>query len=195
MTHRRHFLISTSLGLAALGSLSTLVACSKKDEAAAAPIDAAQSYDVLAKEGRGFTVGAMMSTTTVYVLFDPQCPHCGHLWQQSLPLHKRVKFVWMPVAFISPKSAPQGAALIAAANPTEAMNDHETSILAGTGGMSASSSIPDDIAAAIKHNTELFNRMGVASVPHVVGKNVATGQVVNRTGAMQTADLAALIGI
>ena len=137
----------------------------------------------------------MMTANTVYVMFDPQCPHCGHLWQQSLPLHKKVKFVWVPVAFINAKSTPQGAALMSAANPAEAMSIHEASLLAGAGGAAASSSVPDDLADAIKNNTALFNRMGVESVPYIVAKNQTTGQVVTNTGALETAALAQFLGI
>jgi thiol:disulfide interchange protein DsbG len=189
----------------AIGSLSVAVvamlglsACSPQDASTkpvAGSVKPAQSYDLLAKEGRGFTVGALMSANTVYVMFDPQCPHCGHLWEQSLPLHKKVKFVWMPVAFISAKSAPQGAALLTAANPVEAMTNHEASILAGSGGSAASSSIPDDIAAAIKKNTDLFNSMGVESVPYIVARNASTGQVVTNAGAFETAALAQFLGL
>ena len=189
----------------AIGSLSVVVAamlglsaCSPQDTATkqvAGSVKPAESYDLLAKEGRGFTVGALMSANTVYVMFDPQCPHCGHLWEQSLPLHKKVKFVWMPVAFISAKSAPQGAALLTAANPIEAMTTHEASILAGSGGTSASSSIPDDISAAIKKNTDLFNSMGVESVPYIVARNASTGQVVTNAGAFETAALAQFLGL
>lgn len=192
---RRQALGSMSIALAAaLG----LAACSPQDAATkpvAGSVKPAESYDVLAKEGRGFSVGALMSANTVYVMFDPQCPHCGHLWEQSLPLHKKVKFVWMPVAFISPKSAPQGAALLTAANPVEAMTTHEASILAGSGGTSASSSVPDDVAAAIKKNTDLFNSMGVESVPYIVAKNASTGQVVTNAGALETAALAQFLGL
>ena len=85
--------------------------------------------------------------------------------------------------------------VVAAANPLEAMGTHEASILAGTGGTSASSSIPDDIAAAIKKNTDLFNSMGVESVPYIVAKNAATGQVVTNAGAMETAALVQFLGI
>ena len=193
--NRRLAIGSLSIALAAaLG----LAACSPQDAATkpvAGSVKPAESYDLLAKQGRGFTVGALMSANTVYVMFDPQCPHCGHLWEQSLPLHKKVKFVWMPVAFISAKSAPQGAALLTAANPVEAMTTHEASILAGSGGSSASSSIPDDIAAAIKKNTDLFNSMGVESVPYIVAKNASTGQVVTNAGAFETAALAQFLGL
>ena len=186
-----------SVGLAVAFALG-LVACSPQGNSgkeAADSIAPAQSFDVIAKDARGFTVGSMMTANTVYVMFDPQCPHCGHLWQQSLPLHKKVKFVWVPVAFINAKSTPQGAALMAAANPTEAMNAHEASILAGTGGTAASSSVPDDLADAIKNNTALFNRMGVESVPYIVAKNQTTGAVVTNAGAMETAALAQFLGI
>jgi thiol:disulfide interchange protein DsbG len=191
---QRRQILTGAIGAAALA----LAACSKQDDTAKTAsnaIEPAQAYDILAKEGKGFTVGSMMTANTVYVLFDPQCPHCGHLWEQSKPLHKKIKFVWMPVAFINAKSAPQGAALLTAANPLEAMATHEASILAGTGGTAASSSVPDDIAEAIKKNTELFNRMGADSVPHVVAKNQSTGQVVTHTGAMETAALTEFLGM
>ncbi len=193
---QRRRILAASLGMAAVA----LAACSPQNETAAPATPAAsaiapeQAYDILSKEGKGFTVGSMMVTNTVYVMFDPQCPHCGHLWEQSTPLQKKIKFVWMPVAFINAKSAPQGAALLTAANPLEAMTSHEASILAGTGGTSASSSVPDDVEAAIKKNTALFNRLGADSVPFIVARNQATGQVVTHTGAMQTAALAEFLG-
>jgi thiol:disulfide interchange protein DsbG len=194
---RRSLLRAATLPLAAMLSYN-LAACSPQDAAqkpAVGSVKAADSYALLAKEGRGFTAGSIMSNNTVYVLFDPQCPHCGHLWEQALPLQKKVKFVWMPVAFIGPKSAPQGAALLGAANPVEAMTAHEASILAGTGGTAASSSIPDDIAAAIKKNTDLFNSMGVESVPYIVAKNASTGAVVTNAGALETTALEQFLGL
>lgn len=196
---RRHLLRLATLPFAA-AVVFELAACSPQEstsvaKAGAGSFNPADAYALLAKDGRGFTAGSMMSNNTVYVMFDPQCPHCGHLWQQSLPLHKKLKFVWMPVAFISAKSAPQGAALLAAANPVEAMTVHEASILAGTGGTSASSDIPDDIKAAIQKNTDLFNQMGVESVPYIVAKNATTGQVVTNAGAMETAALETFLGI
>lgn len=179
-----------------------LAACSKEDAAggkaatpAEAPLDTAQAYDALAKEAKGFTVGAMMSAHTVYVLFDPQCPHCSHLWESSLPLQNKVKFVWAPVAIIGPKSLPQGAALMQASNPVEAMTAHEKSLLAGQGGMSASASVPAEIEAAVKANTALLNRLGADSVPFIVAKSAASGQVVTRAGSMETPALAAFIGL
>lgn len=180
-------LIAAALGLSA---------CSPQDTASPAiAAKPAQPLEAVAAQGKGFTVGALMGANAVYVLFDPQCPHCGHLWQASLPLQSKVKFVWVPVAIMNAKSAPQGAALLSAANPVDAMTQHEQSILAGTGGTSASSSIPSELEQSIKGNTALFNSLGVESVPYVLAKNLKTGQLVTRSGAMSTAELAELVGV
>ena len=184
-----------TLSLVAVLALA-LAGCSPKDSAEkSAAVASADPLAAVANQGKGFTVGAMMSAQTAYVLFDPQCPHCGHLWEASLPLQKKLKFVWIPVAFISAKSAPQGAALLSAANPAQSMADHEASILAGTGGMAASADIPAELEQAIKKNTQLFNSLGVSSVPYIVAKNARTGQVVTNSGAMATPALAGFLGV
>jgi len=117
------------------------------------------------------------------------------LWEASVPLHKKVKFVWIPVAFINAKSAPQGAALMSAANPAELMAAHEASILAGTGGTAASASVAPEVEDAIKANTKLFNSLGVDSVPYILAKNGRSGQVVTNTGALSTPALAEFLGV
>lgn len=194
-------MITRRLSLALLASSALgLMACSREDAASgqpatAAPIDPAQAYDTVAREAKGFTAGAMMSAHTVYVLFDPQCPHCSHLWESSLPLQTKVKFVWAPVAIIGPKSLPQGAALMQAANPVETMTAHEKSLLAGQGGMSASASIPAEIEATIKANTGLLDRLGADSVPFIVARHAGSGQVITRAGSMDTAGLSSWLGM
>jgi thiol:disulfide interchange protein DsbG len=192
-------LSTLTLGLIAAAAL-TLTACSKTEAPSAKTATAQsaptlQSYDAVAAQGKGFTVGAMMSANTVYVMFDPQCPHCGHLWEAAKPLLKKVKFVWLPVSIINGNSAPQGAALMSAANPTELMNAHETSILAGTGGLKATSSSTAEVEQAIKKNTELFNGMGIESVPYIMAKNSRTGQLVTNSGALSTQALADFLGV
>lgn len=177
-----------------------LAACSKPDTPTTPAVPAAvakpaQPYEAVAAQGKGFTVGALMAANTVYVLFDPQCPHCGHLWQASVPLHSKAKFVWIPVAIMNAKSGPQGAALLSAGNPAEAMSAHEKSILAGTGGMSASASIPPETEQAIKANTALFTSLGADSVPYIVAKNARTGQLITRGGALDSAALAEFLGV
>lgn len=186
---------------ALLTSLALLTACSPsggsppEQKSAAAPITADQAYTTVAAEGTGFTVGALMAANTVYVLFDPQCPHCGHLWNASLPLQSKVKFVWLPVSLMGSKSLPQGAALLQASAPGEAMTAHEQSLLAGQGGMSASASVPEAVAASIRANTTLLERLGADSVPYIVARHAQSGQTVTHAGALGTPELARLIGL
>jgi thiol:disulfide interchange protein DsbG len=187
-----HRLLIVSLSLAA----TLLIGCSKQDASAPAAADKREvTVQAVAAEAKGFTVGALMSANTAYVFFDPQCPHCGHLWQSSLPLHKRVKFVWVPVAWINASSLPQGAALMSAANPVDLMTEHETSLLAGKGGIAASASVSSDVERSIKANTKLLNSLGAESVPFIVVKNAVTGQTISRSGALTTSALAEMIGV
>ncbi|MGE0348983.1 DsbC family protein [Hydrogenophaga sp.] len=191
-----------TLPLVAAFALS-LAACSQEasNDATAtasadkAPIAITEAFDTLAAQGKGFTAGALMSAHTVYVLFDPQCPHCGHLWQSSIPLQGKVKFVWLPVAIMNAKSAPQGAAIMTAANPVETMNAHEKQLLAGEGGMSASASVPPDVLQTIKTNTDLLERLGATSVPFMVSKHQRSGAVITQSGALGTEALAGFLGM
>jgi thiol:disulfide interchange protein DsbG len=172
--------------------------CAPQDSSGAAQSTTtrpAQPYETVAAQGKGFTVGAMMSAQPVYVLFDPQCPHCGRLWEASLPLHGKVKFVWVPVAIMNPKSASQGAALLGATDPAALMSTHEKSLLGGSGGISASASAPHELAQALKDNTALFNSLGVASVPYLLARHLRTGEVVTHSGALDTPALGKLLGL
>lgn len=180
----------------ALLALLAVAGCSKQDAASPSPASKREvSVEAVAAQAKGFAVGALMSANTVYVFFDSQCPHCGHLWGASAPLHKTVKFVWIPVGMINATSTAQGAALMTAANPGALMSEHEASLLAGKGGISASSSIAPDVEQAIKTNTQMLNSFGAESVPFIVAKNAKTGQTVSRDGALDTAALAEFLGV
>lgn len=192
------------LALPLFASLALLSACSKEDTeapptsaatASTAPIEAPQALDVLAAQGKGFAAGKILSTNAVYVLFDPQCPHCAHLWEASVPLHTNVKFVWLPVAIMNARSAPQGAAILTATNPVQAMATHEASLLAGNGGTAASADIAPDVMAAIQANTALLERLGATSVPYIVARHQKSNQVVMQAGATDTQALANFLGL
>ncbi len=183
----------------ALGLVATLAltACSPEAQQTDSPGDIAlaDAMDALADMGKGFTVGTPMSRQVVYVLFDPQCPHCGRLWTASQPLLSRTRFVWLPVALLNAKSRPQGAALMTATDPVAAMNEHEKLLSAGQGGLSASSSTSQSVEAAIALNTELLKRLGAEGVPFIVARHAGSGQTVSHSGALSTEALASLIGL
>jgi thiol:disulfide interchange protein DsbG len=187
----RHLFFSTLL----LATLA-LVGCSPQESTPAVGSGKREvSIATVSAQAKGFSVGAMMSTNIVYVFFDAQCPHCGHLWEASAPLHKKVKFVWIPVRMINATSLAQGAALMSAADPGALMTEHEASLLAGKGGISASSAIAPELEQAIKNNTQILNSFGAESVPFVVARNQKSGQTVSREGALTTADLTEFLGL
>ena len=200
--NRKHFLLA-GLSATVLG----ISACSKSgDKAAAAPSSKVAStsetkaprtisLEIVANEAKGFTVGPMMSAIVAYVFFDPQCPHCSHLWVASLPLQKKARFVWIPVGLINSTSSAQGATILSAADPAKAMADHETSMMANQGGIGTSSSVTEEAKQDVAANTALFNSLGLEGVPFTIVKNARTGQPVTRGGSMDTATLAALLGV
>jgi len=198
---RRDLLTSfcTTLGAAAL-----LAACGdKKPEAAAAPpaappptgpVPPEKAYEIAA-QGTGFTVGAVMAANTVYVFFDTTCPHCAHLWSASKPLLTKLKMKWMPIGLLRAQSEPQGATILIAADPAVAMEENESKVLANTGGITAAATIPDDIRAKVKANTDLFRSVGADSVPFFAWKHAKTGAFGSHAGAVDTGMLAEMIGL
>ncbi len=169
---------------------------SPKPEPVTAPKAAAQGVNVetLAAEGKGFSVGSTMAARTVYVFFDPQCPHCAALWVAAKPLKSQARFVWMPVSLINPTSTTQGAALLAAADPVMAMDQHEASMAAKQGGIMAKGDVEAQ-KALVTANTALMNRYGFGSVPVIIGKHATTGELVVKEGALPTPALANALGL
>lgn len=187
--------------------LAALAACSKNDAepsratTAAPPAatgtgtdDARRAYEV-ASRGTGFVVGQPMAARTALVFFDPQCPHCATLWVASKPLHDRIRMVWMPVAFIGPSSAPQGAMLLAAQDPTNLMNVHENLLAGGKGGLAVPGPADADLLAKIRANTELWKSLDAGSVPHMVYRLAADGPYGVQSGGLPTAQLEQLLGL
>ncbi len=187
------------LALGAL-ALAPLAACSKKEEEAGAPAasvpkpNGIEAY-AIAQRGHGFTVGAVMAANTVYVFFDTTCPHCAELWSASQPLLNRLKMVWMPIGLLRPQSGPQGATILAAPDPSKAMTENETSVMARGGGISVPPSLPDDIVKKVEENTSLFRQLQAESVPLIIYRNAQNGQHGMQAGTLDTAGLATLVGV
>ena len=152
------------------------------------------SIAALQTEAKGFTVGSPMSARTVYVFFDPQCPHCADLWEAAKPLKTQAKFIWIPVGLVSKASTAQGATLLAATDPAAAMEAHEASMRAQLGGISAGNDIETQ-RTVVEKNTALMTRFGFNSVPSIIAKHALTGELVTQEGSSSTAALANLLGL
>ncbi|WP_298236334.1 thioredoxin fold domain-containing protein [uncultured Azohydromonas sp.] len=134
-----------------------------------------------------------MAAHTVYVFFDATCPHCARLWTDSQVLHNRLKMVWIPVGLLR-GGAEHGAVIMAASDPLAAMAANEAALSAGRSGPPAST--PPAVALAlVKANTEVFEKLGVQSVPVVVYRNAATGAAGMEVGYHPPEAIATLVGL
>lgn len=191
--------------LAAAAAATLLAACNPatsagpvtaaKTAAAEIPQSLPISVEAVNQHARGFTTGAVMSTTHAYVFFDPQCPHCGHLWQSSKALHPKMKFTWIPVTLLNKASRTQAAALLKAPDGAQAMDQHEALLAQKRGGMSASSDVDPEMEAALAKNTQLLRSFGADSVPFIVAKHAQTGAVVSFAGALPPEQIAQKLGL
>lgn len=179
----------------AASSPAASTAAAMPTAAPAAPAAAASILDTVAAQGAGFTVGPMMAARTVYVFFDPQCPHCGRLWQESRPLLDKLRMVWMPVGILNQNSAPQGAAILAATDAVATMNQHEAQIAAGKTGLVPPAKLAPELLDKVKANTALWKTVGAESVPFMVYRNPANDQVATFAGAADTAALRQMFGL
>ena len=137
----------------------------------------------------------MMAAQVVYVFFDPACPHCAQLWQGTQQLNTRLRMVWMPVGFLRPASTGQGATILAAADPSTAMNTNEASVLQRGPGIAADPKVPAAVVEQVKANTELLKQLGADSVPFIVFKHAKTGQAGTHAGAVPPDELLRMVGL
>lgn len=186
-------------------TLATVLACSllasacSSGETASAPQKMTEAqvetsgFAQMEQRAHGFEVGSLASAKTAYVFFDPQCPHCGHMWEAAKPLLDKVHMVWVPVGVLSQMSAPQGAVLIASTNPLVSMQAHEDSILARTGGLNPSSAKKAQLDQ-VNANTSLFKEMGFEGVPVMIYKDAA-GKTKTIVGSLSTEQIATSLGL
>jgi thiol:disulfide interchange protein DsbG len=187
--------------LSSLASALLLAGCKDASQpgsgaaAPAAPAAASQpvTIEAINAEAQGFNVGSTMSARTVYVFFDAQCPHCAALWEAAKPLKSQARFVWIPVGILNTNSTLQGAAILAAADPVAAMEEHEASMRDKKGGIAPAGG--DAQKQAVARNTQLMTKFGFGSIPTIIGKHAQTGELVTIEGAVATARLATQLGL
>jgi thiol:disulfide interchange protein DsbG len=100
----------------------------------------------------------------------------------------------MPVGFLSKMSASQGAAILGAPDPVQAMDQSEARVLGGARpepAPAASAGVAQKVAA----NTELLKKLGADGVPLILYKHAKSGAYGSQSGQMDTAQLAALLGV
>ena len=103
----------------------------------------------------GIDTGPANSAKRMLVYFDPNCPECAKQWQILRPYLQQVRIHWIPIAFMSATSKQRAAAILAAADPAQALADNEDhyDFKAQTGGYAPPQATPASAVHAIEINT------------------------------------------
>ncbi len=103
-----------------------------------------------------------------YLFTDMACPYCASLWQNMQPMvndpDNTLQVRHIIVGLIHPKrSFTQGAAVLAARNPADALARHETQFQQG--GIRPLEPVPPAVRSQIHSNTGLMITLGLRGTP------------------------------
>lgn len=106
-----------------------------------------------------------------YVFTDMACPYCVKLWENMQPMvndpDNALQVRHIIVGLINPKrSFTQGAAVLAAKNPTQALGRHES--LFNQGGIRPLEPVPPAVRSQIHNNTGLMISLGLQGTPTLI---------------------------
>lgn len=110
--------------------------------------------------------GSPDAKRVVYVFTDPECPYCKVFWQAAQAyLGKDVQLRHVIVGVLKPTSMGKAARILAAANPSRALIEHEMF------GSKPLPSIPPAIQAQLESNNSLMQQLGAPATPAVFYKD------------------------
>lgn len=197
----RHF-HPAAIALAAVFAIS---ACDRPqvlgstEAAGTVPVESKATADFASMNNlKGFTVGDGASAAalpTAYVLFDPQCPHCAHLWEAAKPLQSRVRLKWIPVGLLNGISTTQSAMLLEANDPVALMNANEATVTRTGRPLSTTEQVKAETLKSVEENTAMLRGLKVTSVPTLVYRDSETKALGIASGAMSTEKLVELLGL
>lgn len=144
---------------------------------------ALRAFWAQASELKGFETGSALAATRLVVMFDPQCIHCAHLWQEAASLKLPMRITWVPVGLLGPSSRAQAAHMSDNFRDTAALDAHERKVAAQGPLRDA---VPEASAAAketVAVRTKLLLDAGVRGVPLMLVKTV-DGQLRAHEGSM-----------
>jgi len=107
----------------------------------------------------------------VYIFFDPNCPYCHDVYENTRPWVKegKLELRWIPVGILIASSYGKAAAILGAKDPLKAFYQNEEHYKRGHGG----GGIEEDIATPevekkLRANEALLARTRVGAVPLIL---------------------------
>lgn len=116
-----------------------------------------------------FAEGAENPERIVYVFSDPQCPYCNRMWRASQPyLEQGLQVRNIIVAYLSPESEAQAAAILDAEDPAAHHARHQARFKAG--GLAAEDT-SERARQALARNNALRVQLNIPATPATYYKN------------------------
>ncbi|WP_236194056.1 thiol:disulfide interchange protein DsbG [Pseudomonas glycinae] len=130
---------------------------------------------------------------TVYLFSDPNCPYCNMFWEQARPWVKagKVQLRHIMVGIIREDSPAKAAALLAAKDPSEALEDHEKAGKAST--LKALKDIPVAVQTRLAANMQLMEDLDLQATPAIFYMD-DKGELQQQQGAPTPDKLAKILG-
>ena len=127
----------------------------------------------------------------IYVFTDMACPYCARLWENLQPMvndpDNTVQVRHIIVGLIHPKrSFTQGAAVMTAINPADALARHEGQFRQG--GIRPLEPVPPTVRSEIHHNTGLMASLGLRGTPTLFYQG-RSGKWYSASGVISERDL------
>lgn len=113
------------------------------------------------------------SKHVIYVFFDPNCPYCRRVYEGlRTPVELgEVELRWIPVGILMTTSLGKAAAMLEAANPTEALHRNERGFSTETGTFGGIEEEPvprEETLKRLERNLALLRRTGQDGVPSLL---------------------------
>lgn len=115
----------------------------------------------------------------VYIFFDPNCPYCHKLYQDSRRWVGRdgLQLRWIPVGILMPSSAGKAAAILEAKNPLAAFHENEDKFGSAPQFGGIAETIPSTLSTKrLQQNAFLLKQTGMPGVPAMLFRE-ASGKV------------------
>ena len=130
----------------------------------------------------------------VYAFIDPNCPYCWRFWQQAKTFFGHgVQVRYLIVAVLGGTSDAKAAAILAAKDPSRALDENENGFREHEGGIKPLQSIPPAIGKQIAEHNTMMRRFGFDGTPGLVWKD-ESGDIKASNGLPPPGELSSMFG-
>lgn len=137
--------------------------------------------------------GNVDAPRVIYAFTDANCPYCHLFWEAARPWVDagKVQLRHILVGIIKEDSPAKAAAILGAPNPSAALRENEVKF--DQGGITPTSSVPDDVHNVLEDNQLLMLSLGFRGTPGIVVRD-DNGLIQKYNGMPQEGELAEVMG-